>query len=288
MIMERNDTSPGITTEPSDGMRTPSPVRELTVRQKILLAAVECSAASECFTTDALVLRAWQLFPEAFSLGKTSREHPDSNRVLAKLAGPEGLRGFGWIELTGTSTYRVTRKGRLVAEQLRAIEKPLPELRAFVPVTPSAPERRTKTSRSKGPPTPMQSEPMVSTAPQLPTPPQASPASISDADVTAVRALERNDALRKFLRGSPLTFADACSFWGLSQKRPRRVRERLHEVEQLLKRVVESFSVEGAVDTRLPSLSTCYGLLNLHRLLRGRFEPEIGALAASTSGGTAT
>jgi hypothetical protein len=262
-----------------------------TVRQKILLAAVECSTASGHFTTDALVLRAWELFPEAFSLGST-REHPDSNKVLAKIAGPSGLRGFGWIELTDTSTYRVTRKGRLVAEQLRAIEKPLPELRAFVPVTPSAPERRTKTRLSKGPPTPTpepptQPEPMVSTAPQSPTPPQASPASISDADVTAVRALERNDALRKFLRGSPLAFADACSFWGLSQKHPRRVRDRLHEVEQLLERVTRAFD-GSAVDVRLPKLSVCYGLLNLHRLLSSRFARELDALAASTSGGAAT
>ena len=238
-----------------------------TVRQKILLAAVECSTKSERFTTDDLVLRAWELFPESFSLGGTepAHAHPDSNRVLAKLSGCEGLRGLGWLELVDTSTYRVTRMGHRIAEQLRAIEKPLPERRALATV-PAAPKRRTKTHLSRGP----------ASAP-------SSKASPLEADITAVRWLERNSALRKFLRGSPLAFSDACSFWGITAQTTD-VSAKLDALEEQLKRVVESFSSEGAADPRLPPLSTCYGLLNLHRLMRAKFAGELVALSSMRGG----
>ncbi len=237
----------------------------LTVRQKILLAASECSERSERFRAGELVLRAWQLFPESFSLDGTANAHPDSNRVLAKLAGAEGLRGLGWLELVDPSTYRVTTKGARTAKQLRALTAPAPELKALRQV--DASERRTKT--------------------RTPTGPRTKAPSITEADLAELRALERNGTLRRFLLGSPLTFAGACEFWGLSQKHPRRVRDRLHEVEQLLERVTRAFD-GSAVDVRLPKLSVCYGLLNLHRLLSSRFARELDALAASTSGGAAT
>ena len=94
-----------------------------TVRQKILLAAVECSTKSERFTTDDLVLRAWELFPESFSLGGTepAHAHPDSNRVLAKLSGREGLCAIGWLRRTAPNTLRVTRKGHAKLRSLARV-----------------------------------------------------------------------------------------------------------------------------------------------------------------------
>lgn len=235
----------------------------LTVRQKILLAAVECSASNERFTTDDLVLRAWQLYPESFSLGGTANAHPDSNRVLAKLAGTEGLRGLGWIELVDTSTYRVTRRGHKVAEQLRAASAPTPELRALAPVDTS--KRRSKTRLQKGPAT------------------EPTKASVTDEDITAVRWGERSIALRKFLRGSPLAFADASAFWGLTA-RTSNAKQRVADVGARFERVAHLFEGAGAIDPRLPPLSTCYGLLNLHRLMLARFARELEALATSGGG----
>lgn len=257
----------------------------LTVRQKILLAAVECSASNERFTTDDLVLRAWQLHPESFSLGGTANAHPDSNRVLAKLAGTEGLRGLGWVELTGTSTYRVTRTGHKVAEQLRAVSAPTPELRALAPVDTS--KRVAKTRLPKGPPAPKSTQPsetppVVVSSPAQPSAPPPSPPSTIDADITAVRWGERSNALRKFLRGSPLTFADASSFWGLTA-RTSNASQRIAEVGARFERVTRLFEGKSVVDSRLPPLSTCYGLLNLHRLMLSRFARELEALSANGS-----
>lgn len=238
---------------------------DLTVRQKILLAAWDCSERSERFRAGELVLRAWQLFPESFSLDGTNRAHPDSNRVLAKLAGAEGLRGLGWIELVDPSTYRVTTKGARAAKQLRALTAPAPELKALRQV--DASERRTKT--------------------RTPTGPRTKAPSITEADLAELRALERNGTLRRFQRGSPLTFADACSFWGITSATPS-AQQRVAEVGALLTRVVRLFDTKGALDRRLPPLSVCYGLYNLHGVLAVRFARDLAALTASAASGGAT
>lgn len=79
-------------------------------------------------------------------------------------------------------------------------------------------------------------------------------------------------ALRKFLRGSPLTLADARCFWG-HPRGGRVTREELDELERVLVRAVEATAEPGHVNG-LPGLSTCFALRNLHRLLRSRFEAE--------------
>ena len=67
-----------------------------------------------------LVVRAWRLYPETFAL-RGHPQHPDSNRVQAKLSGADGLCATGWLEHVETSTYRVTRKGRLHARDLGGV-----------------------------------------------------------------------------------------------------------------------------------------------------------------------
>ena len=95
---------PPVTSEP----------RSLTVRQKILVAATKLVGP---FALADLVVRAWVLYPESFAL-KGYPEHPDSNRVQAKLSGADGLCGLGWLEHVDTNTYQVTRRGRLAAREL--------------------------------------------------------------------------------------------------------------------------------------------------------------------------
>ncbi len=223
---------------------------DLTVRQKILLAAWDCSERSERFRAGELVLRAWQLFPESFSLDGTNRAHPDSNRVLAKLAGAEGLRGLGWIELVDPSTYRVTTKGARTAKQLRALTAPAPELKALRQV--DASERRTKT--------------------RTPTGPRTKAPSITEADLAELRALERNGTLRRFLRGSPLTFADACEFWRITP-RTESASQRVVDVGAVLERALPN-KHHGEFASRL---------LNLHRLMAARFAREVEAQTARAS-----
>jgi hypothetical protein len=59
---------------------------ELTVRQKILMAAVAMGSDTENFSVEDLIVRSWKMFPESFSLRGFERLYPDSNRVLAKLS----------------------------------------------------------------------------------------------------------------------------------------------------------------------------------------------------------
>jgi hypothetical protein len=94
-------------------------------------------------------------------------------------------------------------------------------------------------------------------------------------EIERVAALRNGEAIKKFLRGSPLTADDARRFWG-HPRGGRVTREQLDELAALLGRATEAAG-EPQTPEGLPTLSYCYGLLNLHRLLRGRFEAEVSA-----------
>jgi hypothetical protein len=90
-------------------------------------------------------------------------------------------------------------------------------------------------------------------------------------DVAVVARLAKSEALKKYLRGSPVTFADALAFWGC-RKGTVDVIGKADARGALLRRVWEN---HDAAAEGLPPFSVCYGLLNLHRLLRSRFEREV-------------
>lgn len=263
---------------------------DLTVRQKILVAASVLGEESDAFSVEDLIVRSWQLYPEAFSLRGYFSKHPDSNRVLAKLSGVDGLCGLGWLEHTDQRMYRVTRKGRVIAKQLQGLAAGGALVSAEVDEAAEAPAAAAPAPK----PAPRKEEAPAAPAPK---PARARKAEVKKPEAPApvveltlqeihtVGLIAKSDALRKFLRGSPLTFADACVFWGISQQRPGAVQQRLDATEELLKRVVDSLGTEGATDGRLPSLSTCYGLLNLHKLMLGRFARELDAVRAQRAAG---
>lgn len=281
---------------------------ELTVRQKILMAAAAMGSDAETFSVEDLIVRSWKMFPESFSLRGFERLYPDSNRVLAKLSGADGLCGLGWLEHTDQRTYRISRKGRTVARTLASVQdavgaeaaadaeekspavetpsvRPAPlrvasEPPAAPPVVKAAPAKESRPAPVKAtkpakvaPPAVAESRPMTSTA------------TLTPVDVNALQQVAKADALRKFLRGQPLTFADACTFWGFSSSsRAAVVQQRLDMTTDLLKRAVESFS--NGVDARIPPLSTCYGLFNLNRLMAEKFARELeGLRLPAVSGG---
>ena len=270
---------------------------ELTVRQKILVSAVAIGDELDAFSVEDLIVRCWNMFPEAFSLRGYFAKHPDSNRVLAKLSGADGLCGLGWLEHTDQRMYRVTRKGRVVAKQLQAVlagvastpvsvvesaeetvEAPAVTAAAKPSIAPKKDEARVaapKAPREKRTAAKAEKVEAAATRPAV---------TLAPHEVVAVGVIAKGDALRKFLRGSPLTFADACSFWGITS-RTSGAQQKVDAIEDLLKRVVESFGSEGATDPRLPPLSTCYGLLNLHRLMTGRFSRELEAMKAQLATG---
>lgn len=262
---------------------------DLTVRQKILVAASVLGEESDAFSVEDLIVRSWQLYPEAFSLRGYNSKHPDSNRVLAKLSGVDGLCGLGWLEHTDQRMYRVTRKGRVVARQLQGLAAGGVLVSAEVD---DAPEATTAASAPRPAAAPRKEEaaPKPARARKAAEPKKVAEytapiVELTAQEVHAIGTIAKSDALRKFLRGSPLTFVDACVFWGISQSRPGALQQRLDATEELLKRVVDSLGTEGATDGRLPSLSTCYGLLNLHRLMLGRFARELEAVRAQRAAG---
>ena len=90
-------------------------------------------------------------------------------------------------------------------------------------------------------------------------------------DIVRVASLAKGEAIKKFLRGSPLTFADALAFWGC-RKGTVDVIGKADARGAMLRRVYDN---HDAAAEGLPPYSVCYGLLNLHRLLRSRFEREV-------------
>ena len=275
---------------------------ELTVRQKILMAAVAMGSDTENFSVEDLIVRSWKMFPESFSLRGFERLYPDSNRVLAKLSGADGLCGLGWLEHTDQRTYRLSRKGRTVARTLASIqdntgvevpaadiaEEPVveapverpaplrvaaePAVKAVVKESRPAPVRAARPVREAKPAAVPEGRPMTSTA------------TLTPMDVNALQQIGKADALRKFLRGQPLSFTDACAFWGFSSaSRAAVVQQRLDMTTELLKRAVESFS--NGVDARIPPLSTCYGLFNLNRLMAEKFARELEGLRLPVAAG---
>jgi hypothetical protein len=96
-----------------------------------------------------VVMMAWRLYPESFGLRGYERKHPDSNRVQAKLCGSDGLCGLGWFEHVDTCTYRLTRKGYMVARSLGAmVPSPAspPKTASAAPPRASAPPIQASTS----------------------------------------------------------------------------------------------------------------------------------------------
>lgn len=118
----RSDASGAITPRSMQAMP------EFPVREKILLAAalflshhMPNTAGVPSISKAILVFIAWAFFPESFGMRREglmcddlSWEAPDSNRVQAKIAGQDGVRGQGWlVEVEGkTGTeYALTKAG---------------------------------------------------------------------------------------------------------------------------------------------------------------------------------
>lgn len=93
-------------------------VDALSLRELILLAARDVARSGHDATTARITVRAWQLAPKRIGLAGFEASHPDSNRVLAKLSGREGLCAIGWLRRTAPNTLRITRKGHA---RLRAL-----------------------------------------------------------------------------------------------------------------------------------------------------------------------
>lgn len=98
-----------------------------TIRQRILMAAALHADEYDEIASSRLVIAAWTEWPDAFGLAGYESKYPDSNKVLSKLAGAEGLCELGWLERATTGVVRVTPKGKKLATLLRANKTEAPQ-----------------------------------------------------------------------------------------------------------------------------------------------------------------
>ena len=90
----------------------------LTIAEKLLLAALRVREKEKTFSAEDLVVCAWEMFPDSFGLAGYSDKHPDSNRVLTNIMGSKGMRGKGWLRKVGPKQYRLTSKALSDGAQL--------------------------------------------------------------------------------------------------------------------------------------------------------------------------
>lgn len=76
-----------------------------------ILHALGTLSTQEPVSVGDLVVRCWELYPEAFAL-QGYPQHPNSNAVLSKLFGTEGLDAGGWVRRPVLSQYALTAEGR--------------------------------------------------------------------------------------------------------------------------------------------------------------------------------
>ncbi len=243
-------------------------VSDLTVRRKILVAAVVLgSGTARDVAVGDLIVECWRRWPESFALAGHP-QHADSNRVLAKLVGPEGLVGLGWIARVATNTYRVRPAGLRVArkaaaelfEELRALQPPPPVVETPGPEPEDVPFEASAVRRAPR-------------AASMPPPPPKARAEVSEAEAAELWRLARTEAARKWTRGQPITLPDACAFWGVTAA-DTGIPARLARVRDLLDRALVDDD-----DPRLPTFAVRFALRNTHVTLTLRFERQIETMA---------
>ena len=290
---------------------------ELTTLKKVLIAAAMLDGDQQTFSAEDVIVRAWRAFPESFGLSGYREEHPDSNRVLAKLMGSLGLCGRGWLEQTNTKTYRLTPAGRKMARSLGfvpgaasygdvvKIKAPAPgatpaailapalaAAKAAVAAPSSAPVKSVAAAHPPLEPVARAAEKADSHAKErtaasaLPSGRAASAGEPVPFDQSAMLArIATSIASQKFARGGMITLDDACAFWGISRTTSGDVlKSRLEEFEDVLSRAEKHVRKTGAsvrANGRFEvTLTTVVGLQGLHRMLLQRYQRELDVIRA--------
>jgi DNA-binding PadR family transcriptional regulator len=225
-------------------------VVENTLPEKLLLAASHLEESGQSpFSAEALIVSAWQKYPQTFGLRGYEDKYPDSNRVLSQIMGEKGLPNRGWMAKVGQKMYALTRDGRQVVRKLLQGEEvpPLTSKRA-------APLER------------------------LP----------KEVDIL-LQAQLCSSALAKLRQGrqEEWTFAEACRFWGLGERTGQAVDTRLDEVQAQLV-LAEKILANGpqtlgnGVEV---SAAQAGQLADLHHQLEQRFQRHLNLLRSRTSFG---
>lgn len=110
-------------------------IAECTVPEKILLAAFQLEETGQSpFSAEALIVAAWQKYPNSFGLKGFADQYPDSNKVLTSIMGEKGLARKGWLAKMGQKLYSLTRDGKQVVRRLMQGDAPTPAQASSAPV----------------------------------------------------------------------------------------------------------------------------------------------------------
>ncbi len=82
-----------------------------TISEKLLLAAAELSARRSPFPIQALIMTAWQRWPETFGLTDYEQTHPNANIIISAMSGKKGMVGRGCFTKVCPNIYRLSQMG---------------------------------------------------------------------------------------------------------------------------------------------------------------------------------
>lgn len=94
--------------------RTPAPELDATSTRGLILRALgDVTRRVPCVgvSIESVVVRAWEIAPHRFGLAGYEDQHPDSNRVVPKIAGADGLCGMGFAKRTDRGEVALTHLG---------------------------------------------------------------------------------------------------------------------------------------------------------------------------------
>jgi hypothetical protein len=219
-------------------------INELTVSEKILLGAHALEDTGQSpFSAEALIVSAWQKFPQAFGLKGYADQYPDSNKVLSSIMGEKGLAKRGWLIKMGQKMYALSREGKQVVRRLQqGDDQPVADF--------AAPSKPVKLSKELD---------------------------------KALLALFASTACQKFEEGrqQELAFADACRFWGITENlHGDALDARLDHMEATLAQAERLIGLGSATlsNGRSISLDDTERLSKAHGFLEQRFSRHLTLL----------
>ncbi len=224
--------------------------KKLTLPEKLLLASLEVRKKSATFTAEDLIVQAWKLYPDTFGLSGYGNLYPDSNRVLTKIMGTEGMRGKGWLRKVGEKLYRLTSAGLKDGEELLGHAAEPQDLK-------QAEYLRAELDRGS---------------------------------LTALDRLVSTGAARKIIdqAGEKITFHDACGFWDITARsNANTLNAKLASTTVILDRAMEVMNAnEKTAGLKLPHGNVTGDdmrrLMDMHHEMQSMFKTELDIIRKRT------
>jgi hypothetical protein len=233
--------------------RKPETSRRASLREQVLLAALDCSGGDleKMFTSEDLLVAAWKRDRLAWGLRGYEREHPDVDKLRkeidsrgAKEGAPStGLVSSGLLLRVQKRMYRLTPAGLAAASEVVGAE----------------PETRGKAARG-----------------------------LAD----AIRGILSHSVFRGWLKdaSSPKHFRDAGHFWGIAPGTPAKViQTRIIDVDNNLKTALGILDTEGVDEVSERHGKALFDRADIERamkfqtVLKDRFAKDLAMLQVKLS-----